>query len=352
MQDKWTLGSLFDGIGVFPLAGSYHNVSPIFASEIEADAIDITRRHFPSMKHVGDITQLHGADLPPCDLITFGSPCQDLSTAGMRAGLNGQKSSLFYDAVRIINEMRNATNGLFPTVVIWENVYGALVSNHGADFRAVLTSLTGAEIPSPPFGRWAGAGMVHGIGFELAWRLMDAQYWGVPQRRLRIFVVVDYRTGRAGEILFKSRKVQPLSTMCSGSRMSSFPHTGKDSAKSRRELPLIFPFNDRGLRDAGMNKNTKKLLSSFGKPNGPFPTLLTSPNPLAAIFPDGHECIRYPTPLECERLMGLPDEWTKSGESGRRIPDSKRYQYLGNSIAVPCAEYILKNVCDGWAAHE
>lgn len=162
------------------------------------------------MKHLGDITKIHGDQIEPVDCITFGSPCQDLSIAGRRAGLAGERSGLFMEAVRIIKEMRSSTNGLYPTFAVWENVPGAFSSNGGEDFRAVLEELARIEqpdvsIPRPSGrgGRWSKAGAIAGNGWSLAWRQLDAQYWGVPQRRKRIALVVDFAGQRAGEILFE-----------------------------------------------------------------------------------------------------------------------------------------------------
>ena len=161
------------------------------------------------MKHLGDITKIHGDQIEPVDCITFGSPCQDLSIAGRRAGLAGERSGLFMEAVRIIKEMRSSTNGLYPTFAVWENVPGAFSSNGGEDFRAVLEELARVEqpdtsIPRPPKGgRWSKAGAIAGNGWSLAWRQLDAQYWGVPQRRKRIALVADFGGQRAAEILFE-----------------------------------------------------------------------------------------------------------------------------------------------------
>ena len=157
---------------------------------------------------MGDITKIHGDQIEPVDCITFGSPCQDLSIAGRRAGLAGERSGLFMEAVRIIKEMRSSTNGLHPTFAIWENVPGAFSSNGGEDFRAVLEELARVEqpdvsIPRPPKGKWSKAGAITGNGWSLAWRQLDAQYWGVPQRRKRIALVADFREQRAAEVLFE-----------------------------------------------------------------------------------------------------------------------------------------------------
>ena len=198
-----TMGSLFDGIAGFPLATSRHGIKSMWASEIEPFPVRVSQAHFPDMKQLGSVTDINGAEVERVDIITFGSPCQDLSVAGKREGLDGERSHLFFEAVRIINEMRKRTLRMYPTFAIWENVPGALSSNRGRDFRAVLEALTEAEIPMPPSGRWAESGMVRGNGREVAWRCLDAQYWGVPQRRKRIFLVVDFGGDCASEILFE-----------------------------------------------------------------------------------------------------------------------------------------------------
>ena len=208
-----TLGSLFDGIGGFPLAGKYAGIRPVWASEIEPFPIRVTEKRLPEMKHYGDIHGLHGAKLEPVDVITFGSPCQDVSIAGKREGLSGGRSGLFFEAIRVIREMREATNGEYPKWAVWENVPGALSSHNGEDFRQVLESLIRvqepeADVPLPAGGRWLPAGEIMGNGYALAWRILDAaQGWGVAQRRKRVFAVLDFAGGRAGEVLFESEGV-------------------------------------------------------------------------------------------------------------------------------------------------
>ena len=169
------------------------------------------------MVHLGDITKMSGYTIPPVDVITFGSPCQDLSIAGKRAGMAGERSGLFSEAVRIIREMRYATFGAYPKYAVWENVPGAFSSNKGEDFHAVLQSLCrvidpDATIPRPTDARggikWPRAGAILADHYSLAWRTMDAQHWGVPQRRLRISLVLDLAGGRAGEILFEPESLR------------------------------------------------------------------------------------------------------------------------------------------------
>ena len=205
-----TLGSLFDGSGGFPLGGLFAGITPVWASEIEPFPIRVTTKRLPFMKHYGDISVMDGSKIEPVDIITFGSPCQDMSVAGKRAGLDGSRSNLFYEAVRIIKEMRKATGGEYPKWACWENVPGAFSSSGGEDFRCVLECLCGVvdesiSIPKP--AKWANSGEVVGNGYSVAWRVLDAQYWGVPQRRKRIFLVADFTGGCAGKVLFESEGV-------------------------------------------------------------------------------------------------------------------------------------------------
>ena len=214
MKNELTLGSLFDGSGGFPLGGMLAGITPLWASEIEPFAVRVTTKRLPRMKHYGDVSSLNGADLPPVDIITFGSPCQDMSIAGKRSGLDGSRSSLFYEAVRIIKEMRCATNGKYPRFCVWENVPGAFSSNKGEDFRCVLESLCRVRdetVSVPRCEKWTNAGEILADGFSIAWRVLDAQYWGVPQRRKRIYLVADFDGECAGKVLFESESVSGYS---------------------------------------------------------------------------------------------------------------------------------------------
>lgn len=237
---KLKLGSLFDGISGFPLVGSWYGIEPVWSSEIEAAPIRIAERHFPNMKNYGDITKIHGDEIEPVDVLTGGSPCQDLSCAGKQFGIKMKceecgtlvdfketeetticpncgaeltftRSGLFMEQMRIIGEMREKTNECYPKVVIWENVSGALSSNNGDDFFCVLREfckLIGEKLPAFRPESWSTAGEILGNRGSVAWRLMDAQYWGVPQRRRRIFLVTDFTGQHAGEILFKPESLR------------------------------------------------------------------------------------------------------------------------------------------------
>ena len=218
---EFTMMSLFDGSGGFPLAATLCGIRPVAASEVEPYPIAVTRSRFPHMKHLGDISKINGGEIEPVDIITFGSPCQDLSVAGKRAGLkhesNGDdettRSGLFMEAVRIIKEMREKTNGRYPTFALWENVPGAFSSNKGEDFRVVLEELIKiveptCSVPPMPKGGWPYADAYMGDGWSLAYRVFDAQYWGVPQRRRRIHLVLDLRGERAGQVSFEREGVR------------------------------------------------------------------------------------------------------------------------------------------------
>ena len=230
------LGSLFDGSGGFPLAGSFCGIEPVWASEVEPYPISVTKSRFPNMKHLGSVTDVNGGDIEPVDIITFGSPCQDLSVAGKRAGLkheaNGDdettRSGLFMEAVRIIKEMREATHGEYPTFAVWENVPGAFSSNKGEDFRTVLEELIKiveptAVMPAVPKNGWPYADSYCGDRWSLAYRVFDAQYWGVPQRRRRIYLILDLRGQRAGKVSFERE--------CLRGNFTTFKTSGQGTAR-------------------------------------------------------------------------------------------------------------------------
>ncbi len=204
-----TLGSLFSGSGGFELGGILAGIKPVFSSEIEPFPIRVTEKRMPEVKHYGDVNKLNGADLPPVDIITFGSPCQDMSIAGKRTGLDGSRSGLFYQAIRIIKEMRCKSNGKYPRYAVWENVCGAFSSNKGEDFQAVLESfcsVKGCKIDAARPAKWYNAGEILGDDFSIAWRVFDSQYWGIPQRRKRIYSPACRRGLHHDRALHKNKK--------------------------------------------------------------------------------------------------------------------------------------------------
>nr|DAE04864.1 MAG TPA: Cytosine specific methyltransferase [Siphoviridae sp. ctPxx43]DAE10241.1 MAG TPA: Cytosine specific methyltransferase [Siphoviridae sp. ct0yh16] len=311
MENKnLTLGSLFDGSGGFPLSGLISGIIPLWASEIEPFPIRVTTKRLPQMKHYGDVSAQNGADLPPVDIITFGSPCQDMSVAGKRSGLDGERSSLFYQAVRIVKEMRCKTNGKYPRFVVWENVQGAFSSNKGEDFRAVLSSLCKIKredyaVPELPNGKWDNAGCIMGEDFSLAWRLFDAQYWGVPQRRKRIYLVADFAGGSAGKILFESEGVSGYtpqgfrswqgtagsaeesigaSSLClndqGGQRMDVTEDFTATLRAASNHPPLVFENHSQDTRYKGLLSVAQTVLSTYGTGGNNQPFVLETPKTL------------------------------------------------------------------------
>lgn len=344
-----TLGSLFDGIGVFPLAAVRNGIVPVWASEIEKAPISITRRHFPDMEHLGDITKLDGGAVPAVHVLTFGSPCQNLSRIGDRTGLAGEKSSLFHHAIRIIYEMRDATGNQFPTIAVWENVMGAFSSSDGLDFAAVLRAFQGTGVSMPPAGRWANAGMVRGRVPDLAWRLMDAQYWASPRlaRRQRIFLVADFGGRRTHEILFKPRPMFPVPDPCAPGGLSAAPGDRGPFIEAGGRVPIVRPFQFMRMRCAAKMREQIQFQNSFGYATDPFPTVVAGiATPFAFYYEDDplDGCVRITTERETERLLGLPEGWTEYGADGRTISPAQRYKALGNSIALPCADYIMAGI--------
>lgn len=394
-----TLGSLFDGISGFPLAAAELGIKTVWASEIEPDCIDIATKHFPDVKQLGDITKISGADITPVDIISFGSPCQNLSVAGNGKGLVGEASQLFFEAIRIIDEMRCATNGEYPKYAVWENVAGAFSSNKGRDFQKVLEEISKTDIPMPDSGRWAAAGMVRSSGGSTAWRTLDAQYWGVPQRRKRIYLVRDFRTDRAGQILFESERMLGYAaegrgneTGYAGQTKGSTIRSGSGGMEQGEDGQLRFCFSEEQKKHATLDfgrtadriymdaKQSVTLMGRAGEGGAqtglyllPVYTIMgnvigrkagsggnqtgfgqdIAPTVTAtdrhAIAEPGENWrqkyrVRYLTPKECERLQGFPDGWTQYGASGKEMTSNERTRALGNSIAVPCAVRVFRGI--------
>lgn len=326
------------------------------------------------MKHLGDITKIHGDQIEPVDCITFGSPCQGLSMAGKRLGFDDNRSVLFLDAARIIKEMRITTNGMYPTFAVWENVPGAFSSNGGEDFRAVLEELARVEqpdvsIPRPSGrgGRWSKAGAIAGNGWSLAWRQLDSQHFGIAQRRKRIALVADFGGQRAAEILFErtgvsgnpdeSIKAWEVTPGHSQASPSGCDRTGERVVYDARgngdgrTCPTITGDHENRITDytaiAIERKTFNEQSFSSYKESGKCSTLKAK----AGNIGNGSECliaekasrwiVRRLTPVECERLQGFPSGWTDIGDwtdskgKKHKYADSPRYKALGNSIALP-----------------
>ena len=308
-MNKLTLGSLFDGSGGFPLGGLISGIAPVWASEIEPFPIRVTTKRLPFMKHYGDVSRMDGGSIEPVDIITFGSPCQDMSIAGKREGLDGNRSGLFYEAVRIIKEMRCATNGKYPRYIVWENVPGAFSSNKGEDFQCVLESVCRiadetVSVPSPK--KWQSAGSIVGDGYSVSWRVLDAQYWGVPQRRKRIYLVADFAGGSAGKILFESEGVSGYSAEgfrawqgAAADAGEGFGETGtfclNDQGGQRMDLtedvtntlraeshhpPLVFENHSQDSRYTGPLDVAQTVLSTFGTGGNNQPFVVETPKTL------------------------------------------------------------------------
>lgn len=237
MNNKLTLGSLFDGSGGFPLGAVLTGIEPLWASEIEPFPIRVTTKRLPGMKHLGDINRMDGSIVPPADIVTGGFCCQDLSVAGRRAGLHGERSGLFFQVIRIIREMLAVTDNEYPKFAVLENVPGMYSSNGGLDFQEVLNELIHIKdetlsVPLPEKGRWSTSGEIVGKGFSVGWRTLDAQFWGVAQRRRRCYIVVDFTGKRAGKILFDESGLRghPTQSGCPWQAAAGSAETGAGNA--------------------------------------------------------------------------------------------------------------------------
>ena len=392
-----TLGSLFDGIGGWLLAARHAGVTPVWASEIELFPCSVTARHFPAVEQLGDITKIDPDTLTPVDIICAGSPCQDLSIAGKRKGLDGERSSLFKTAISIFHQMRERTGR--PRFFVWENVPGAFSSNKGMDFRAVLEEIGQTEIPMPPNGKWANAGMVELPQCQIAWRVLDAQYWGVPQRRRRIFLVADFAAdGRcAGEILFEPEGMSGDPAMGEGAREGTARGTadcariavydiqhrddvirpvkdGKMPTLTARmgtgghNVPIVNAYCiagntidrkiENGANGKGVLAETAYTLNTVDRHAvaeiyGAKSYSEYERGKVAALRASGgnygggsenlalsYSIVRRLTPTECERLQGLDDGYTDGGS------DTARYKALGNGMAQPCADYVIRRIAE------
>ena len=365
-----TLASLFDGIGGWLIAAHRNGIKPVWSSEIEDFPMKVSKAHFPDVEQLGDVTKINGGKVPPVDIICAGSPCQDLSVAGNQKGLAGSRSNLFFESVRIVREMREATNGIYPKFFVWENVTGAFSSNHGHDFQAVLREIAETDIPMPGTGRWAKAGMVRSERVGIAWRVLDAQYWGVPQRRSRIFLIADFaeKNRCAAEVIFVEQSVPRdlEKSGTTGKEVASFSRIGTEASSGDCKLAYCIAGNVINRKDKngghhlGVDENKEVPLYDISHlsdgvreiPMGASNTLTahmgTGGGNVAVLNEadrqktDDARTVRRLTVTECERLQGLPDGYTAYGS------DTARYKALGNGMAQPCADFIISKVVEAF----
>lgn len=419
------LMSLFDGSGGFPLAASLCGIEPVYAAEVEPYPIAVTKNRFPKMKHLGDVSKVKGGEIEPVDIITFGSPCQDMSIAGKRAGLKHAdmgddettRSGLFLEAIRIIKEMREATNGVYPRYAIWENVPGAFSSNRGEDFRTILEEFIrvkekDAVMPDVPKAGWPYADCYSGNGWSLAYRVFDAQYWGVPQRRRRIYLVADFRGQRAGEILLKPEGLRRNSAQ-SGTHGQETARCAKNSVGTA--IGGVDRYNQsflsglaQTLRASGGGDCIPTVLApvaNAGDNRTPFVASVIETSETVHCYDIGEARLRTPseyiekspirysvrrlTPTECARLQGFPDWWgeipkkdnltddeytfwlnvrntyakinnktTKEYSKEQMLSwynklhsDSSEYKMWGNGIALPNALYVMQGIAEVVGVH-
>ena len=283
-MDKLTMGSLFSGSGGFELAGSRCGIKPLWASEIEPFPILVTATHFPDMEHFGDIKKMNGGLIPKVDIITGGSPCQDMSIAGKREGLDGSRSNLFREQVRIAKEMRKSDEAagrtgkqIRPRYMLWENVPGAFSSNKGKDFRSVLEEIarikdSSVSIPMPEKSKWNAAGCIMGDDYSIAWRVLDAQYFGVPQRRKRIYLVADFGGDTASEILFEQDSLRGNSEeSCKKGKGTAC--SARDGSKETDREIRCFDIGDR-RRVADQSEMSPTLTQKMGTGGNNVPIIL------------------------------------------------------------------------------
>ena len=333
--------SLFSGVGGFDLGLENAGMETVFQCEWDKHANKILERHWPHVPRWDDVSTLTGEHIlrhaPVIDVVAWGSPCQDLAVGGKRAGLEGSRSGLFFEGIRIINELRELTNGKYPRISIWENVAGALSSNKGNDFGVVLNKMAEA---GACFSEWA---------------VLDAQYFGVPQRRRRVFLISVFDSGTAARCpdpllpvsqsvsrntqTRRKKKQNATDTVASSAdksdeSMIAFSHTqGLSAQPSEAAWPTL-------RREGNGQAVAYVLRDREGKPGGGKGPLVSADMSLAIKTANDQKlftptmAVRRLTPLECERLMGWPDDWT-AGQS-----DTHRYKQCGNGVASPVAQWI------------
>lgn len=313
-----TYGSLFSGVGGFDMG--FDNAAYQCEWQVEWDphCQQTLQYHWPDVPKYLDVQNVNGRQIAPVDVVIYGSPCQDLSVAGKRAGLDGQKSSMFFESVRIFKEMRDATGGRFPRVVVWENVPGALSSNQGEDFKAVLKALE--DIGA--LAQW--------------WYVLDAQYFGVPQRRRRVFLISVFDSGIA-------RTIGDEQVLAVGPSIGGNPSAHNKEKQDAPHIPEESPRDDKTATDCIIFSHTQGL---DPQPSAiASPTLRSNGSGMAIAYKfNGMEVIRRLSPIECERLMGWPDNHTLYRIDGKTHTQSTRFKMCGNGVATPVAQWVAEQV--------
>ena len=353
--------SLFSGIEACSVAWKLLGWECVGFSEIEPYPCSLLAHHYPSVPNLGDVTKITEqqiADLGDFDVLVFGSPCQALSAAGTRKGFqDGTRSNLFYEALRIFDYARKHNNCRFA---LWENVPGAFSSNKGADFAAVVREMAGLEDVETPTHGWGNTGAALGTQGLLEWRVLDAQYFGLAQRRKRVFAILD--TGdwyNRPPILLEQESVRgdtpPSRT--EGRKVTATGGTSPTSSSGQAiaytihadPTPKVSEGVSGTLRSQGgggiVPPNVvygfqPRLYSSVVQGT---PTLCATDYkaPMTLVT---DSVVRRLTPMECERLQGFPDGYTDVPHNGKPASKSARYKALGNSMAVPVMRYIAEQL--------
>jgi len=331
-----THGSLFTGVGGFDLGADAAGIETLWQAEIDKKASSVLAKHWPDVKRYGDVKDVKGNLVKPVDIISFGSPCQDLSIAGKGAGLQGSRSGLFFEAVRVIKEMRDATQGQYPQIAIWENVRGALSSNEGKDFHAAIQAL-------------AKLGAV-----DISYRLVNACHFGVPQRRVRVFVVADFGGERAGKILAKPTRLlwHPPKVKEKEQDSSRKVEGGTGNGEWQQSRDVAAAVTSHLSSGADDNFAQGGHLAFRMRGFGDYTDSGMASTTKARDYKDATDLIvsqskvRRLTPVECERLMGWPDNHTKYDKDGNELTDSARYKMCGNGIAAPVAQWLCENIVE------
>jgi len=344
-KETLTYASVCSGIEAVSVAWKDLDLKPIWFSEIEPFPCAVLSHHYPGVPNYGDMTTLPprilSGEIEAPDILVGGTPCQAFSVAGLRKSLEDERGNLTLIFVRILNAINIIRRklGKPDTILLWENVPGVLSTRDNA-FGCFLAALFGeSKELVPTRGRWTGAGIVRSDEFEIAWRILDAQYFGVPQRRRRVFLVAGNRDRRVAQILFEQpgEKGNPEQGGKKGKESAAFIES---SFGTYRESDVGGTVKRTGGALSGGSETL--LVSKIGA------TLSTRWGVNSDQICNGNCIINYPkvrklTPIECERLQGFPDNYTKipwRNKTVEQCPDTQRYMAIGNSMAVPVMRWI------------